>query len=221
MRNPAIQIVAARALELGWTAPGGVDHTYYHNQAVRGLWALSAYLRISMGEPSKRLAWLYDQAASELDPSRAIGGVVALDALYQDEIDVMNWGFAAVMRWPAEVSLLALNRRRTGRAFKLIAACLRCQEGMRRGGMAELLERNGTWLPLSSGTPSARATPIRDDERARGLYLLVRATELEQESKLSPLFNWLTVQSAESGHARPVGRRARGRGVGDDGSWGK
>jgi hypothetical protein len=164
-RNGLLAEIAAGARLLGWERPAGIDHVEYVRRAVCGMWALHFALRASARPPW--LAHAYFQEANDLLPANKLDRSRDLADLYGD-----LWALALVApsRWAMEVALLALDRRRTGRAQSLVRACSRIQMAMERHGVDPI------------GRAGEHATRLRDDGRTRGLFLLPRETEILRES---------------------------------------
>lgn len=203
--NHMLAEIAAGARLLGWSAPLGIDHTDYAKQAVLGMWAITLNLRAEDWRDARWLEHAYAQEARDLSKvrTRPDSLIPSLDGPDVVPIDLLLLAYSAPSRWAMEVALLADGRRRTGRAQRLVESCRRIQLAMTRHGVD----------PVGRDA-SERATRLRDDGRARGLYLLSREAE---RMKMSDSFD-LWGSSLSSADARPTtrGSVARERGGSDD-----
>jgi hypothetical protein len=161
-RNQLITDLAAEAKRLGWSPPDDLDHVEYVYRALRAMHTFA-----EAGDADGWLVHAYSQEYRDLNRSFKTRWEPLIPP--GDGSGLLALALEAPAIWAAEVALLANGRRRTGQAQKLIGSCRRIQLSMVRHGVDSV----GRW--------GERATPIRDDVRARGLFLLARGTEREEE----------------------------------------
>jgi hypothetical protein len=199
--SPLVLDVATEAKTLGWSRRFDQDHFDYARQVVMpGMRAFATALRGAQPRtPARKVGWSHQQEVGRLErtgtwnpspPGSRLGE--PHDLRWKDVDRLARWAVVVPGIWAAELALTAVasSDRKSNRAQTVLQALGRIQ-------LAAVVDLGD----LARVVPIARARPDgtrRDGTvRARGLFLLSRETELEEELEGSGIGKLLCVSTGE------------------------